>query len=61
MKNLRDSFIGFFQDENIKNDIREIVKPILKTIYKPLQYRCFPSYHHPNFSQLYESSLVPFS
>ena len=36
MKNLRESFIGFFQDEKIKNDIREIVKPIFNTIFDEL-------------------------
>jgi hypothetical protein len=36
MKSLRDSCIEFFQDENIKRDLREIAKPILDTIYDEL-------------------------
>ena len=36
MKSLRDSCIEFFQDENIKRDLREIAKPILNTIYDEL-------------------------
>lgn len=36
MQSLRDSCIAFFQDENIKRDLREIAKPILDTIYDEL-------------------------
>lgn len=36
MQSLRDSCIAFFQDENIKRDLREITKPILDTIYDEL-------------------------
>jgi len=36
MQSLRDSCISFFQDENIKRDLREIAKPILDTIYDEL-------------------------
>lgn len=36
MKTIRDSFIEFFQDENIKRDLREISKPIIDAIYDEL-------------------------
>jgi hypothetical protein len=36
MTSLRDRCIQFFQDENIKKDLREIAKPILETIYDEL-------------------------
>jgi hypothetical protein len=36
MKSIRDSCIEFFQDENIKRDLREIARPILNTIYDEL-------------------------
>ena len=36
MISLRDRCIRFFQDENIKKDLREIAKPILDTIYDEL-------------------------
>jgi hypothetical protein len=33
MKSIRDSCIEFFQDENIKRDLRDISKPIINAIY----------------------------
>ena len=36
MQSLRDSCISFFQDENIKRDLREIAKPIRDAIYDEL-------------------------
>jgi len=36
MKTIRDSCIEFFQDENIKRDLREISKPIIDAIYDEL-------------------------
>ena len=36
MTSLRDRCIQFFQDENIKKDLREIAKTILETIYDEL-------------------------
>lgn len=33
MKSIRDSCIDFFQDENIKRDLRDISKPIINAIY----------------------------
>jgi len=36
MTSLRDRCILFFQDENIKKDLRELAKPILETIYDEL-------------------------
>jgi len=36
MLSLRDSCIALFQDENIKRDLREIIKPIRDTIYDEL-------------------------
>jgi len=36
MKTIRDSFIEFFQDENIKRDLHEISKPIIDAIYDEL-------------------------
>lgn len=36
MTSLRDRCIHFFQDENIKKDLREIAKPILETIFDEL-------------------------
>jgi hypothetical protein len=33
MKSIRESCIEFFQNEEIKKDIREIIKPIVDTIY----------------------------
>jgi hypothetical protein len=36
MTSLRDRCILFFQDENIKKDLRALAKPILETIYDEL-------------------------
>ena len=36
MTSLRDRCMLFFQDENIKKDLRELAKPILETIYDEL-------------------------
>ena len=33
MKNIRDSCIEFFQTEEIRNNVREILKPIVTIIY----------------------------
>jgi len=33
MKNLRDTCIDFFTDENLKKDVREMMKPIFSMIY----------------------------
>ena len=33
MKNIRDSCIEFFQNEEIRNNVREILKPIVTIIY----------------------------
>jgi hypothetical protein len=33
MKNIRDSCIEFFQNEEIRNNVREIIKPIVTIIY----------------------------
>ena len=33
MKNIRDSCIEFFQSEEIRNNVREILKPIVTIIY----------------------------
>jgi len=36
MTSLRDRCMLFFQDENIKKDLRELAKPILEMIYDEL-------------------------
>ena len=36
MASLRDRCMLFFQDENIKKDLRALAKPILETIYDEL-------------------------
>jgi hypothetical protein len=36
MKNLRDTCIDFFTDENLKKDVREMMKPIFSMIYNEL-------------------------
>lgn len=36
MKSIRDSCVEFFQNEEIKKDIREIIKPIVDTIYNEI-------------------------
>ena len=33
MKNIRDSCIEFFQNEEIRNNVREMLKPIVTIIY----------------------------
>lgn len=33
MKNLRDSCIEFFKNEDIRRDVKEIIKPIANIIY----------------------------
>jgi len=33
MKSLRETCIDFFTDENIKKDVREMIKPIFHLIY----------------------------
>jgi hypothetical protein len=33
MKNIRDSCIEFFQSEEIRNNVRDILKPIVTIIY----------------------------
>jgi hypothetical protein len=33
MKNIRDTCIEFFQSEDIKRDVKEIIKPIVGIIY----------------------------
>jgi len=33
MKNIRDSCIEFFQNEEIRRDMREVIKPISNIIY----------------------------
>lgn len=36
MASLRDRCMLFFQDENIKKDLRELARPVLDTIYDEL-------------------------
>jgi len=36
MKNLRDSCISFLQDEDIRKDIREVLKPIIEIMYNEI-------------------------
>ena len=36
MKNIRDSCIGFFKNEEICRDIREMLKPIVTIVYNEL-------------------------
>lgn len=36
MKSIRESCVEFFQNEEIKKDIREIIKPIIDTIYNEI-------------------------
>lgn len=36
MKNIRDTCIEFFQNEDIKKDVREIIKPIVQIIYNEI-------------------------
>jgi hypothetical protein len=36
MKNLRDTCIDFFTDENLKKDVREMMKPIFSMIYNEM-------------------------
>lgn len=36
MTSLRDRCMLFFQDENIKKDLRDLAKPILEMIYEEL-------------------------
>ena len=36
MTSIRDTCINFFKDENIKKEIKEIVKPIVTTIYNEI-------------------------
>lgn len=36
MKNIRDSCIEFFQNEDIRKDVREIIKPIVQIIYNEI-------------------------
>lgn len=33
MKNLKETCIDFFNDENIKKDVKEMMKPIFSMIY----------------------------
>jgi len=36
MKNLRDTCIDFFKDENTKKDVKEMMKPIFSMMYNEL-------------------------
>jgi len=36
MTSIRDTCINFFKDENIKKEIKEIIKPIVTTIYNEI-------------------------
>lgn len=36
MKSIKESCVEFFQNEEIKKDIREIIKPIIDTIYNEI-------------------------
>lgn len=36
MKNIRDTCIDFFKDENIKKDVKEMIKPIFLMIYNEI-------------------------
>lgn len=36
MKNVRDTCIEFFQNEDIRKDVREMVKPIVHIIYNEI-------------------------
>lgn len=36
MKNIKDSCIEFFQNEDIRKDVREIIKPIVDIIYNEI-------------------------
>jgi len=36
MKNIRDTCIEFFQNEDIRKDVREMVKPIVHIIYNEI-------------------------
>ena len=36
MKNIRDTCIEFFQNEDIKRDVKEMVKPIVSIMYNEM-------------------------
>lgn len=36
MKNIRDTFIDIFKNEDIKRDLREIIKPVVDIIYNEI-------------------------
>ncbi len=36
MKNFRDSCIEFLQDEDIRKDLREMLKPVIEIMYNEL-------------------------
>ena len=36
MKNIRDTCIEFFQNEDIRRDVKEIIKPIVNIIYNEM-------------------------
>jgi uncharacterized membrane protein len=47
MTSIRDTCINFFKDENIKKEIKEIVKPFVTTIYNEIyMYLWFICIYH---------------
>jgi hypothetical protein len=38
MKNIRDTCIEFFQNEDIRKDVKEIVKPIVYIVYNEVYF-----------------------
>ena len=47
MKNLRDSCISFLHDEDIRKDIREVLKPIIEIMYNEIYlYLCFLCFYN---------------
>ena len=47
MKNIRETCIDFFQNEDIRKDVKEIIKPIVSIIYNELYvYLVFICVYH---------------
>jgi len=47
MKNIRDTCIDFFQNDDIRKDVRDILKPIAQNIYNELYiYIWFICFYH---------------
>ena len=47
MKNIKDTCIDFFQNEDIRRDVKEMLKPIVRNIYDEIYlYIWFISFYH---------------